>query len=394
MTASSRKRASVIALIAIGLAFAVQLLASGGSTRELQVSNALVTGRAVEVIAPQTGLVSSSLLQPYTWVRQGELALVLNEAEYNANREQARQQLQSALLARVNACLLMAVQDAEQQNAEVAVRLAQADYARAVELNGKKFISSQALEDRSLTLEGKLRNHETRSLEASRLRSDALRPLLLSDAVGQAVVGLRKALASKSRHFIYVPRDSFVYGPVARRGDTVAEGTVLARLVPKGPIEVEALVLETQLADLQPGTEALVHFDAVAEPARRGTVVAVTPAIAAMFAPVVRPNMDSNWIKVNQRVPVVVRLDNVDADHMPPLGSSSEVTFFPGRTRSLDETAATASSAPEAADVDAELMASVDDIMNRTQALAIEATAGVSQCTQSISRLWNSWKLQ
>jgi membrane fusion protein (multidrug efflux system) len=83
----------------------------------------------------------------------------------------------------------------------------------------------------------------------------------------------------------------------------------LFSLIPAGEVWIEANFKETQLAGVRVGQPVRVIADAypgVEFPAR---IRAISPATGAQFALLPPQNASGNWIKVVQRVPVLIDLD-------------------------------------------------------------------------------------
>jgi membrane fusion protein (multidrug efflux system) len=59
----------------------------------------------------------------------------------------------------------------------------------------------------------------------------------------------------------------------------------------------------------------------------KGHIHSIVPSTAASFSPIPRNNMDSNWIKVSQRIPVLVEIDEKDKSLLP-IGSSSKLHVY------------------------------------------------------------------
>jgi membrane fusion protein (multidrug efflux system) len=57
-----------------------------------------------------------------------------------------------------------------------------------------------------------------------------------------------------------------------------------------------------------------------------GIIQSIVPSVAATFSQLPRNNLDSNWIKTSQRIPVLITLAPPTGDVAPlPLGSSVKV---------------------------------------------------------------------
>jgi membrane fusion protein (multidrug efflux system) len=71
---------------------------------------------------------------------------------------------------------------------------------------------------------------------------------------------------------------------------------------------------ETQLDQMRPGEPVTIHIDAYPERAIRGHVASVQPGSGTAFSLLPVQNATGNWVKIVQRVPVKVVMDNPPTD--------------------------------------------------------------------------------
>jgi membrane fusion protein (multidrug efflux system) len=108
-------------------------------------------------------------------------------------------------------------------------------------------------------------------------------------------------------------------------GQMVAPDRPLLALVPRDDVWVIANFKEDQLADVRPGQRARVRLDMFGGRDFAGHVDSIAGGTGARFALLPPDNATGNFIKVVQRIPVLVRLDEaVDVELRP--GMSAEVT--------------------------------------------------------------------
>ena len=115
-------------------------------------------------------------------------------------------------------------------------------------------------------------------------------------------------------------------GKVSRKsvvvGDMIQRGQVLTQLVTGQPWVV-ANFKETQLTKMRPNQKAVIRVDAFPDLKLEGHVRAIQPGTGARFSLLPPENATGNFIKVVQRVPVRIDLDNVgDAQALLALGLS------------------------------------------------------------------------
>jgi membrane fusion protein (multidrug efflux system) len=96
-------------------------------------------------------------------------------------------------------------------------------------------------------------------------------------------------------------------------GQYAQPGTSLAMFVPDD-IWVTANFKETQLDHMRPGNKVTLHIDAYPDRMVEGHVASVQPGSGTAFSLLPTENATGNYVKIVQRVPVKIVLDNPPAD--------------------------------------------------------------------------------
>ncbi|MGO9698564.1 MAG: HlyD family secretion protein [Xanthobacteraceae bacterium] len=124
--------------------------------------------------------------------------------------------------------------------------------------------------------------------------------------------------------------------PSIAPGKYLAASTTAFFLVDNDHVWVDATPKETELTYVRPGQPVAVTVDTFPDLEWHGVVESVSPAAAQEFALLPAQNTSGNWVKVVQRVPMRVRLDNSDKT-LPPLraGMSVVVDVDTGHARGL-----------------------------------------------------------
>jgi membrane fusion protein (multidrug efflux system) len=252
--------------------------------------------------------------QPY------ELAVAQAEVAVNAARLQVEQL--KAALAQAEAQAALAADDAAYQAEEL---------ARQEALSGKGVTSTSALDE----VRHASRQANERA-EVATLTADAARAALGGDpkaatdahpAVRAALVELDRARYNLSVTRVTAPADGVIYQAASfREGVMLAAGQPVFALVETGEAWVDANFKETQLADLAQGQPAEIVFDAAPGLAFSGTVEAIGAGTGAEFSLLPAQNATGNWVKVTQRVPVRIKLDDPAGAAALASGLSAEVT--------------------------------------------------------------------
>ena len=108
-------------------------------------------------------------------------------------------------------------------------------------------------------------------------------------------------------------------------GQYAEVGTDLTMFVPD-EMWVTANFKETQLDHMRPGQPVTVHVDAYPNHVIRGHVASIQPGSGTAFSLLPAENATGNYVKVVQRVPVKIVLDNPPADVTLGPGMSVEPT--------------------------------------------------------------------
>jgi membrane fusion protein (multidrug efflux system) len=119
-------------------------------------------------------------------------------------------------------------------------------------------------------------------------------------------------------------------------GQFAQPGTALTMFVPDD-IWVTANFKETQLDEMRPGQPVTLEIDAYPERAIRGHVASVQPGSGTAFSLLPPQNATGNYVKIVQRVPVKIIIDNPPADVALGPGMSVEPSVRVNPSLSLYE---------------------------------------------------------
>ena len=120
------------------------------------------------------------------------------------------------------------------------------------------------------------------------------------------------ALADTS---IEAPVDGIVSNMKLQAGEYVEEGHAVFTIIENGKVWVEANLKETQLTHVLEGQSASITVDAYPGVEWPATVDAIAPATGAEFSVLPPQNATGNWVKVVQRIPVLLDVEQ------PPKGN-------------------------------------------------------------------------
>ncbi|MEO8248909.1 MAG: efflux RND transporter periplasmic adaptor subunit [Burkholderiales bacterium] len=147
--------------------------------------------------------------------------------------------------------------------------------------------------------------------------------------VQAAAAKVREAWLALKRVTLPAPVDGYVARRTVQLGQRVAPGAPLMALIPLGQVWVEANLKEGQLRNVRIGQPAKVTADVYGGKVEyRGTVAGLGAGTGSAFALLPAQNATGNWIKVVQRVPVRIELDQKQLDEHPlRIGLSMNATI-------------------------------------------------------------------
>jgi membrane fusion protein, multidrug efflux system len=218
-----------------------------------------------------------------------------------------RAQLDSARAAQANATSMY-------RQAQDKVNAAQAQVAAA-----KAMITAQ--QGQLQTAQGKLAESDT----PYKVTAQQAQVQSQSAQAGSLRAQLQQARDSLSYTRIYAPIDGYVGEKIVDVGQTVQPGNALLNLVPNETY-ITANFKETQIGSMKPGQEVDINVDAYKGTTFTGRVQAIGPASQNQFALVPAQNATGNFVKVTQRVPVRIIVDNPPADKPLRPGMSVEAS--------------------------------------------------------------------
>jgi membrane fusion protein (multidrug efflux system) len=147
-------------------------------------------------------------------------------------------------------------------------------------------------------------------------------------AVLQAKAAYRDAWIAAQRNAVIAPVTGYVAERSVQLGQHVSAGQALMTVIPLQSLWVDANFKEVQLRQLHIGQPAAVRSDLYGGSfIYHGHVKGMSAGTGAAFALLPAQNASGNWIKVVQRVPVRIQIDDADLTKSPlRVGLSTTVT--------------------------------------------------------------------
>lgn len=326
--ATRRKRFTVF--------FAIVLLAAIAWTAYWLLSDryyedtddAYVAGSIVQVAAQIPGAVTDVVVADTQAVRAGQALVRLDDTEASVAFAQAKAQLAQAVRqvanAKISNTMYVEAVNARRADLSLAQRALAARSGASVEI-----VAPEELARARAAVAGAQAN-----LAAAQAQLDAARalggklPVDESPAVVQAAAQFKLAYRNLKRTTIVAPVDGTVGQRSVQVGQQVGPGVPLMSIVQLDRLWIEANFKEGQIRHMRVGQPVEVVSDLYGSRiVYRGRVQGFSAGTGSAFSMLPSQNAAGNWIKVVQRVPVVIALDPRDlAAHPLRVGLSMRAT--------------------------------------------------------------------
>jgi membrane fusion protein (multidrug efflux system) len=343
--ASTRKRG----LMMVGIAVGSVAIVWGGyqwfyGKYHISTDNAYVAGNVIQITPQVSGTVVSIQADETDFVKAGELLVKIDPTDAKVALEQARAQLEQtirdvrtlfanneALRAQVN------LREADFTKAEVELARAQDDVKRRTPLLNSGAVGQEEF------------NHVNAQLASAKSMAQAAQSAVLA-AKEQLQASLTQTEGTSVEHHPNVERAAARYreaylalervelvspidGHIAKRGVQVGQrvqaGSPLMTIVALNQLWVDANFKESQLQDIRIGQPVELVADVYGQKTVfHGKVAGLGAGTGSAFSLLPAQNATGNWIKVVQRVPVRIKLDDAElAQHPLRVGLSMDVNI-------------------------------------------------------------------
>ena len=309
----------VVALVAVvaGSAYYFRFIAPYETT-----DDAFIEAHVIPIAPQVAGRVAQLLVRDNQEVKPGDLLVQIDSRDYQAKLDQERAGLAAARSRFDQATAQFTVDQAkvEQEKADVAVAEAMAKQAEA---DNKRYQAAGAFAVSESQLD--LAATQARSAEA---QVDAARN---QELAAEAQVGLdkasiqtaaaevqnseanvRQAELNLSYTEVKAPEAGYVTHRTVETGAYIQTGQALLAIVPR-QIWVVANFKETQLSHMQAGQPVEVKVDAYPQITFHGHVDSIQHGSGPSFSLLPPENASGNFVKVVQRVPVKIVMDDTAA---------------------------------------------------------------------------------
>ncbi len=291
----------------------------------VSTDNGYVQANQAEIAAQVNGPIAKVYVRDQQAVKAGEALFDIDPRNYEL------------ALAKAQAQLELARQSASQEGAGIASaeavlaqRRAEAENARSSNLRTQQLVKSgflspsggEAARTQVMTADAAVKAAEANVAQA---KSALGRGGEDNAAVQAATAALNQAQLDLQRTHVVAPTDGVVANFSLQPGSTVMPGVPLFSVISGKDFWVDANFKETELKDIRPGQSAVIKVDMYPDHPFQGVVESLSGGSGAAFSLLPPQNATGNWVKVTQRVPVRVKVQDPDPQHPLRIGTTASV---------------------------------------------------------------------
>ncbi|MDN0125195.1 multidrug efflux MFS transporter periplasmic adaptor subunit EmrA [Yersinia aleksiciae] len=293
-----------------------------------QTDNAYVSGNQVQIMSQVSGSVVSVNFENTDLVKSGDALVALDPTD----AEQAYEQAKTALANSVRQTHQLII-NSKQYQANIALKKtelskAQNDLKRRVVLGSVDAIGREELQHARDAVDAAQASLDVAIQQYNANQALVLNtPLEKQPAIEQSAAKLRDAWLALERTKVVSPITGYVSRRSVQVGAKIANGAPLMAVIPANQMWIDANFKETQLANMRIGQSATVVTDFYGDDVvYQGKVVGLDMGTGSAFSLLPAQNATGNWIKVVQRLPVRISLDEKQlAEHPLRIGLSTTV---------------------------------------------------------------------
>ena len=311
----------IIAIVVIAVAVFLGIKNLIHNLRYDITDNAQIEAAGIPVISRISGYVDSLNVSDFSQVKVGTPLLSIDSREFVLAVQQAEADVQSAEAELLNA-------EAGKKNAEAALNVAEtnkelqkiktdkamSDYNRDKALFSDGSITQKQIDDSRINMEA--------MQKALDVTSDQIKVAMAQQSTAQALVKRAEALKETRKAMLDQAKLKLSYcsisapasGKIGKcnisTGQFLQAGQTLFTIVNNEKFWVIANFKETQLKSLKEGGEANLIVDGFPDKKITGRITSLSEATGARFALLPPDNATGNFVKVTQRVPVKIEIEN------------------------------------------------------------------------------------
>jgi membrane fusion protein (multidrug efflux system) len=299
------------------------------SGRYVSTDDAYVMGARTEISANVVGRVIEIAVKDNQEVRKNDILYKLDDRDYINAKKDAQAKLANARLQITSLKATYKQRQADMRSSKAKLNYLEREFKRQTALAGSGISSQTQLDEARQALVSAQQNFDALDQNAASilasLNEDSEINVDDHPTVQQAQAMLDQAELNLSYTVIKAPLDGILSKVENLQvGDYITAAKPVFGLVSNKDIWIEGNFKETELTYMRPGQKATIKIDTYPGKVFHGTVISISPCTGSVLSILPPENATGNWVKVVQRLPVRVSID--DADPEQPLRMGLSVT--------------------------------------------------------------------
>lgn len=276
------------------------------------------------------GYVKEIRFTEHQYVHAGDTLLVLDDREYRIRVKDAEAEYMNAkgdkevLLASIESSQTnIAIRDAEIEETRIRLGQQEKEYRRYENLMRDESVSRQQYEQVKADYDATKARYEALLHQKEAAQSQFKETTRRQTGAEANILGREAALDMARLNLSYTvltaPYDGYMGRRSLETGQYVQAGQTISYLVRSSDKWITANYRETQIAHIYIGQPVRIKVDAFPNRVFHGTVTAISEATGSKYALVPTDNSAGNFVKVQQRIPVRIRIDDASDEEMGTL---------------------------------------------------------------------------
>lgn len=290
-------------------------------------NDAVVDQYIVPISIRVPGYIKEVRFKEHQYVKAGDTLLILDNREYLIKLKDAEAALMDARASKdiLSSGIQTSHENVSIQEANIAETKArlwqlEQDYHRYANLLAEESVSQQQFEQVKANYEAMKARYDALSRQKSAAQSQYSETTKKTGTADAMI--LRKeadkemAELNLSYSVVTAPYDGYMGRRTLEKGQLVQAGQTLSYLVRGNDKWITANYKETQIANIFIGQKVRIKVDAFSNKQFHGTVTAISEATGSKYSLVPTDNSAGNFVKIQQRIPVRIDLEDVTAEDM------------------------------------------------------------------------------
>ena len=313
----------IIALIVVGVVIVFRNFVHFGDVE--YTDNAHIEQHITPVNSRVPGYIKEIRFSEYQHVKKGDTLVIIEDSEFRLALAQAKAQLENALAgsSATNASMNTTTQNvgvaaAGIEEARVNMENAQREDARYAALLAKDAVTRQQYDGVHTQYLAAKARYEAMSRQTASIASVKVEQ---GHRLSQNKAGIEAAQAAVhmaelnlSYTVIIATADGVIGHKDIHVGQLVQPGQTMCNIVDGTEMWVVANYRETQMPHISVGSKVTMKVDAVPDTEFEGTVERISDATGSAYSMIPQDNATGNFVKVEQRIPVRIKFDSLQAD--------------------------------------------------------------------------------